>query len=513
MEDAFVSEQNFSDEVRRNMRLPKEVRVFDTTLRDGEQTPGVSLTPKDKLAIAFALEELGLDSIEAGFPISSKGEAEAIKQISEAVTRSEIAGLARTVDADIDAAINAGVGCVHTFIGTSDIHLRYKLKMTQEQVTEKAASAIKRAKSAGVKVEFSAEDATRTSPGFLNRIFKAAVEAGADRVNVPDTVGVMLPAAMKSLIAQLDLPVPISVHCHNDFGLAVPNSLAAVEAGASQVHVCVNGLGERAGNADLAQIAMSLRALYRIGTRIDSTKLYSTSKMVSRLTKIRLPPNYPLVGDNAFAHESGIHVHGVLGNASTYEALTPESVGQKRAIVLGKHTGAHAVADKLAVMNVSATEQQLKEIVQRVKLLGDAGRRVTDREFGAIVEAITGALPKEEKAYKLIDVNVASGNNLQPTARLTLSVNGTELTASAAGVGPVDAVAKAMEKLTGNAIRLSDYRLEAITGGTDALADVEITLEDPGGRKYTARAVNQDIVMASVEAMIEGLNKARLKAK
>lgn len=385
MGDISISERNFSEEVRKSMRLPKEVRLFDTTLRDGEQTPGVSLTPKDKLSIALSLEDLGVDSIEAGFPVSSKGEADAIKQISQAVTRAEVVGLARALESDIDKAISAGVGCVHTFIGTSELHLKYKLKLSQEQAIEKAVSAVQYAKQAGVKVEFSAEDATRTDTAFLKRIFNAAIEAGADRINVPDTVGVMLPAAMKCLISQLNVKVPISVHCHNDFGLAVPNSLAAVEAGASQVHVCVNGLGERAGNADLAQVAMTLKTLYKTCVSIDPTKLYDISRKVSELTGIKLPPNYPLTGENAFAHESGIHVHGVLGKASTYEAIAPETVGQKRRILLGKHTGAHAVADKLAELNISATKEQLAEIVDQIKQLGDMGKQVTDKELEKII--------------------------------------------------------------------------------------------------------------------------------
>ncbi|MEM2885467.1 MAG: 2-isopropylmalate synthase, partial [Thermoproteota archaeon] len=414
MEEVHVS--GLIQEVRSKFNLPGYVRIFDTTLRDGEQTPGVSLTTEDKLQIASQLDELGVDTIEAGFPVSSEGERKAVREIASAGLRAEICGLARALEKDIEAAIGCGVGCVHTFIGTSELHLKYKLKMSREQALEAAVKAVGLVKSRGLVCEFSCEDATRASLDYVVSICRAVEEGGADRINIADTVGVMVPDAMRYLVSKVveNVKVPVSVHCHNDFGLAVANSLAGVSAGAQQVHVTVNGLGERAGNASLEQTVMGLKALYNAPMRVDIGCLTKASSLVERLTKVYLPPNYPIVGRNAFAHESGIHVHGILSKAATYEPLSPEMVGQRRRIVLGKHSGAHAVAKSLSELGIKVDEEQLSKILAKIKELGDDKKSVGEDDLLAIVESVVEG--GREKAVALEEVVVTTGNKLTPTA-------------------------------------------------------------------------------------------------
>jgi len=507
MEGVYVS--NFIDDVRSKFRLPGRIRIFDTTLRDGEQTAGVSLSSDDKLEIARALDELGVDAIEAGFPISSEEERNAIKRIASAGLRAEVCGLARTLEKDIDAAVDCGVGSVHTFIGTSDLHLNYKLKKSRKEALETAVRAVEHVKSRGLVCEFSCEDATRTPLDYMVSVCKAVEGSGADRINIADTVGVMVPESMLYLISKLkgEIRIPISVHCHNDFGLAVANTLAGVAAGAEQVHVTVNGLGERAGNASLEQTVMGLKALYDAPVRIDVERLTRVSALVERLTKIYLMPNYPIVGRNAFAHESGIHVHGVLSKAATYEPMTPEMVGQRRKIVLGKHSGTHAVSQSLADLGIKVGEGQLDAIVARIKGLGDDKKSVTDEDLIAIVESVVE--PSAEKSVVLDDVVVTTGNNLAPTAKLKLRINGRECVGESSGVGPIDAAARTIQRLAGSDLKLREYRLEAITGGTDAVACVEIEMETEKRLIFTARAMDKDVIMASVMALVECINKAR----
>ncbi len=500
-----------------SVALPETVRIFDTTLRDGEQTPGVSLTVDEKARIASALDELGVDTIEAGFPATSEGEAAAIKKISSLGLRAEVCALARSSKVDIDLALNADVDCIHTFIATSDIHLQHKLKMTRDQVVEKAVESIVYAKEHGVVVEFSAEDACRTEMDYLLRVLQAAQEAGADRINVPDTVGVMIPRAMGYVIGRVSekIGIPISVHCHNDFGLASANSLVSVENGASQIHVTVNGLGERAGNASLEEVVMSLHSFYGIRTNIVTQRICPTSELVSRLTGIPVQPNRAIVGENAFAHESGIHVHGVLGSASTYEALTPEIVGNTRRIVLGKHTGAHAIAAKLGEVGMKASEHQIAEISQRVKKIGDMGKKITDADLTAIAEAVVGRVAEEDRTLELKNLTVVTGDRSVPTASLVLVVDGKEIAGSSIGDGPVDAAIKTIKQVVKEfgEVELKEYRLEAITGGSDAVAEVTVKIVDDVGNLTTARGVSTDIVMASVEAMVEAINRAFTKKK
>lgn len=492
--------------------IPKNIRIFDTTLRDGEQTPGVSLTPDEKVEIAVNLNNIGVDVIEAGFPVSSRGEQEAIKKITSLNMDAEICGLARAVKKDIDVAIDCGVDSIHTFIATSPLHREYKLKMNEEEIIRKAVDAIEYIKEHGLKVEFSAEDATRTELDYLIEVYKNAVDAGADRINVPDTVGVMIPRAMEYLIRELknEINVPISVHCHNDFGLAVANSLGAVEGGAQQIHCTINGLGERAGNASLEEAVMSLKMIYGIETSIKTEKLTEISNLVSKLTGIKTQPNKAVVGENSFAHESGIHAHGVLAHALTYEPIPPEIVGQKRKIILGKHTGTHAIQSKLKELGFEVGEnisdEQFKEIINRIKDIGDKGKMITDADVIAIVEDITKRTVKSERIVNLEQIAVMTGNKVIPTASVALIINNERYITSKVGVGPVDAALKAIQSIIGEKIKIKEYHINAITGGTDALAEVIVKLEGYG-KEITTKAANEDIVRASVEAIIDGINK------
>ncbi|MCX6694829.1 MAG: 2-isopropylmalate synthase, partial [Candidatus Altiarchaeota archaeon] len=341
-------------------KRPKRIKVFDTTLRDGEQTPGVTMTIDDKKTIAEALSKLGVDYIEAGFPVSSEGEFKAVKEIKEMGLKSKIAGLSRCVDKDMDAAMNAGVDLVHIFIGTSPIHREYKLRMSKEEVLRKAEESIQYVRDHGFRVHFSPEDACRTELPYLKEVCRMAEEMKVSHINIPDTVGVMTPAAMGWLIGELrkEVKVPLAVHCHNDFGMAVANTVSAVNAGAEIPHVTVNGLGERAGNADLEQVVMSCKMMHRIESGINTRRIWETSRLVERITGVKVMPNFPIVGSNAFAHESGVHVHGVLKKAATYEAIKPELVGATRKIVLGKLVGTHGVRDKLKGMGIRVSEGQ-----------------------------------------------------------------------------------------------------------------------------------------------------------
>jgi 2-isopropylmalate synthase len=493
------------------------IRIFDTTLRDGEQSPGVSLTFDDKVEIAKKLSLLGVDSIEAGFPASSDGEKKVVKEIVHQKLDTEICALSRCNRNDIDAAIETGVQAVHVFIPTSPVQMKYAVNMTPEQVVSAAVDSIEYVKKHGLICEFSPMDATRTQPAFLKKICQAAEKTGMDRLNVPDTVGIMIPRTMNKLIEDLRkvVNVTISVHCHDDFGMAVANSLAAVEAGATQVHATINGLGERAGNASLEEVVMALHMIYKLKTRVNTRLLYSTSRMVATLTGLQVQANKAIVGENAFAHESGIHTRGVTVKPLTFEPIKPELVGRTRKLVAGKLAGTRGIKAELEEIGIHPTEEQLKEIVQRVKDLGDKGKMVTDADLLALTSAVMGEVLGEEKIVDLCDLAVMTGIKVIPTASVRLVLDGTEYSAAETGVGPVDAVLKAIQKLTNNLekIRLKEYRLEAITGGSNAVAEVVIKVEDEKGNIVSARAAREDIVMASVEAMINGINKCLIKTR
>ncbi|KPV63725.1 MAG: 2-isopropylmalate synthase [Candidatus Bathyarchaeota archaeon BA2] len=495
----------------------KYVSIFDTTLRDGEQTPGVSLTTEEKLEIARQLDRLGVDVIEAGTPISSEGEKRAVREITKAGLNAEICALARTTRVDVDAAIACDVGSVHTFISTSDVQMKHAVNMTPEQVLSATIDSVEYIKDHGLICEFSPMDATRTEINFLKRVCKAAEEAGADRINIPDTVGIMTPVTMRKLIEDVKsvVGVPISVHCHNDFGMAVANSLAGVEAGASQIHVTVNGLGERAGNAALEEVVMALHLIYNRKTGINTKLLYDTSRLVAKLTGVMIQPNKAIVGENAFAHESGIHTRGVTVVPLTFEPIKPELVGRKRKLVAGKLSGTSGIKAELKEAGIYPNKDQLGEIVRRVKELGDKGKTVTDADLLAITRSVMGKVVKEKRIVDLTDLAVVTGIRVIPTASVRLVLDGKEYVTSETGLGPVDAAIKAVQKLTADLaeVRLKEYRIEATTGGSDAMGEVIIKVEDRDGNVVSARATHEDIVMASVEAMINAINKSLLKRR
>lgn len=496
-----------------HFNLADKIYIFDTTLRDGEQTPGVALTIDEKIQIATKLNNLGVDKIEVGFPASSKGEIESAKEIKAIGLKSTLVGLSRSLKNDIDAILDADLEYVHTFIGTSPLHRDYKLKMSKESIIQMASEAVEYAKDHGLTVEFSAEDATRTERDFLKEVFGEVVNAGADFIDIPDTVGVLTPGLTRYLVTDIRnhfKKVPISVHFHNDFGLATANTLTALECGADQFHATVNGIGERTGNCSLEEAIMGLKVAYDIDLGVDTTRLYSLSKLVGRLTGIKMPVNKPIVGDNAFAHESGIHVHGILNNSSTYEPISPEMVGHSRRIVLGKHTGANAVKSKLKEYHIDLTDEQFSKVFNDIKTLGDSGKCLTDDELVSI--AITELSSARETPVVLKGLGLSSGNGVSPTATVRLEINGVEKETAAIGVGPIDAALNAINDLIKGEIdvNLEEYNLEAITGGTDALAEVFVITSDSQGNTSTGRSTNQDVVMASILAVLDSINKLLL---
>jgi 2-isopropylmalate synthase len=402
------------------------VRIFDTTLRDGEQTPGVSLSPDEKLTIAKTLDELGVDAIEAGFPVISEGEKRAVKMISSAGLKAEICGLARTNKKDIDAAIDAGLNYIHTFIATSDIHLKYKLKISREDALAKAIEAVEYGKSHGLQVEFSAEDATRTDREFLKKVFGEVAKAGADRIDIPDTVGYSTPQYIAEITRDtvIATKLPVSVHCHNDFGLAVANAIAGIQAGAQCAHVTINGIGERAGNASLEEFVMALQCLpfeQKYETGINTKLLYDTSRFISKIAGINVQPNKAIVGENAFGHESGIHTHGVLSNPLTYEPISPELVGRTRWLQVGKHAGIHGMNAMLKEYGIEPDEEQSKQILAKVKALGDQGQQVTDVELLSMASEIIGDRGIK-KIVHLVGFSVSTGIGTMPYAFVKLNM-------------------------------------------------------------------------------------------
>jgi len=493
------------------VNIPERVFLFDTTLRDGEQTPGVALTPEDKIRIARQLDALGVPVIEAGFPATSQGEEAAIKMIVKEGLNAEVAALSRSMKQDIEKAASTGAQRIHLFIATSDLHLKKKLQISREEAVCRAVESIDLAKSYGMKIEFSAEDATRTSIDFLLEFYRAVKEAGASIVDIPDTVGIATPLAMREIVKRVHeaLKIPIAVHCHNDMGLAVANTLAGIEGGAVEAHVTVNGLGERAGNASLEEVAVSLRVLYGVETGIKFNEIYSTSKLVSLITGIAIPVNKPIVGENAFSHESGIHTHGVIASPETYEPINPEFVGARRRLVAGKHAGVHGISAQLEEMGYRPSEEELKQILKIVKDIGDKGKKVTDAELASIAESVMGYGVGEKDRIELEDLLVVTGLNTTPTAAIKVRWGEQAWRGAEFGVGPIDASMKAVGKLLGDLvkIRLESFRLEAITGGTDALAEVTVRVSDEEGRSVTAKGFSEDIVLAGVYAILNGANR------
>ena len=496
-----------------------KVRIFDTTLRDGEQTPGVSLSPEKKLNIAKKLDALGIDAIETGFPVISEGERNALKMITSENLQSELCGLARTNKKDIDAAVDCGLNYIHTFIATSDIHLEYKLKMTREQALEKAIDAVEYGKSRGLQVEFSAEDATRTDREFLKSVFTQVAKAGADRIDIPDTVGYSTPQYIAEITKDaIDATqLPVSVHCHNDFGLAVANAISGIQAGAECAHVTINGIGERAGNASLEELVMALNSLQfeqKWETNIKKELLYETSRYVSKIVGITVQPNKAIVGENAFGHESGIHTHGVLNNPLTYEPISPEIVGRTRWLQVGKHAGIHGMNAMLKEYGIVPNEEQTKKILDKVKNIGDQGKQVTEVELLSLANEVIGENTLK-RIVQLTGFSVSTGVGTMPYAFVKLNIDGKEMVATDYGVGPVDASLNAIQKITGqitDEVRLKEYRLDSISGGANALCEVTIKVEDARGNIISSKSVGEDIVTTSVQAMVDGINRIMLKS-
>jgi len=495
----------------------RSIRIFDTTLRDGEQTPGGCLDAGEKLEIAMGLAKLKVDIIEAGFPISSPGDFAAVSDIAAKVRGPVICGLARASHKDIDAAAQslkkAERARIHTFLATSDIHLEYKLKMTRAQVLDTAEEAVRYARKFVEDVEFSAEDASRSDWDYLCQVFTRAIAAGATTINIPDTVGYTTPAEFGALIKYIREHVAnieqafISVHCHNDLGLAVANSLSAIQNGATQIECTVNGLGERAGNAAMEELIMALHTrpdYYKAVTNIDTTQIYRTSRLVSVLTGINVQPNKAVVGDNAFAHESGIHQHGMLNNPLTYEIMRPETIGLScNSLVLGKLSGRHAFEERLKSLGYELDGEKLAELFIKFKELADRKKVVFDRDIEALMSE---KMMDRPEWYRLVSYNVSSGNQMVSSATVKVETDNGVVEETGSGDGPVDAAFKAIEKVLGFELCLKDFQIRAVTAGEDALGEATIWLEQDG-RLFTGRGLSTDVIEASVKAYISAVNK------
>ena len=498
------------------------VRIFDTTLRDGEQSPGATLTLPEKLEIARHLEALGVDIIEAGFPASSPGDFESVQAIASEITRSVVCGLARSTPKDIErageAVRNAAKSRIHVFCATSKIHREHKLRKGKEEILRISVESIRQARSYTDDVEFSPEDASRTELEFLEEIVQAAVEAGATTINLPDTVGYATPRSYGEIFARLLEKMPVlrkrniilSAHCHDDLGMAVANSLAAVENGARQIECTINGIGERAGNAALEEIVMALRTrndYYNASTHIDASKIYATSRMVSALTGLVVQRNKAIVGENAFAHEAGIHQDGMLKYRQTYEIMDPSTIGiPQSALVLGKHSGRHAFRDHVTQLGYTITEEQLEAAFAKFKALADKKKEVFDEDVEALVDE---QLELTHGMWELVGLQVTAGSNTIPTATVTLRDSaGQTIQDASVGDGPVDAIYSAIQRLTGVKGSLADYRIRAVTKGKEAMGEVQLEL-DHGGRKVRGRGLSTDILEASALAYVAAINRLK----
>ena len=505
--------------------MKEKLIIFDTTLRDGEQSPGASMTRDEKVRIARALERLKVDVIEAGFPAASDGDFAAVQAVAEAVKESTVCGLARALDRDIDRAGEALKPAIssriHTFIATSPIHMQMKLKMSPEQVIEYAVRAVKRARKYTDNVEFSPEDAGRSEEDFLCRILEAVIDAGATTLNIPDTVGYSIPAAFGAMIANLRQRIPnadkaiFSVHCHNDLGLAVANSLSAVMNGARQVECTINGLGERAGNAALEEIVMAIKTrhdVFACDTRLDMREIVNCSKLVSSITGFPVQPNKAIVGANAFAHESGIHQDGVLKHRETYEIMRAEDVGwTANRMVLGKHSGRNAFKNRMTELGFEFTsESELNNAFYRFKQLADKKHEIFDEDLQALITEVN--TDSEEEHFKLIALKVCSETGETPSATVTVKIGEQEFCADSEGSGAVDASLKAIDSIVNSGASLELYSVNSITNGTDAQGEVTVRLEK-GGRVVNGLGADTDIVIASAKAYINALNKLENKGE
>ena len=504
----------------------KKIFIFDTTLRDGEQSPGAKLNINEKLTIAKQLEKLGVDIIEAGFPIASNDEFEAVKLISKEIKKSTVCALSRALKKDI---VRAGEALkykkntrLHTFIATSQVHIKDKLRKSQDEVIKMVKESVRLAKSFCNDVEFSPEDASRTDINYSIKVIKEAILAGATTINIPDTVGYAQPAEFGKMINDVinELKplinkhnVLISVHCHNDLGLAVANSLAGIQNGASQIECTMNGIGERAGNCSLEEVVMNLKVrkdfFKNYYTGVNTKEIYKTSRLVSRLTGLDVQKNKAIVGANAFAHEAGIHQQGVIANRNTYEIMSLEDVGwQGINLVIGKHSGKASVGKLLKDMKFNLSDQQIEEITSKIKSLADRKKEVLSEDIIALAEDVSNQLTEKEKKVKIDEISIITGNKITPTATVKLNVDGETKVGASTGVGPVDALGKVIQQVVDPSLKLVEYSLKAITGGTNALADVSATIEDKNGLTFRSHAINEDIVIASANAIVKAINKA-----
>ncbi len=491
--------------------------IFDTTLRDGEQSPGASMNTNEKLRLAGQLEKLGVDILEAGFPAASAGDFEAVSKIAEKLKRTQVAALARTSKEDIDKAWgairHAAKPRIHTFIATSDLHMEYKLAMSREQVVRKAVEAVKYAKTFTDNVEFSAEDASRSEPAFLCKVFEAAIEAGATTVNVPDTVGYAIPEEFGDLVRYVMANTPnigkavVSVHCHNDLGLATANTITAIRAGARQAEVTINGIGERAGNTSLEEVVMSIHTrpnFIPVETNVETRFIHPTSRLVSMITGIIVQPNKAIVGANAFAHEAGIHQDGMLKNPMTYEIMKPETVGLSESkLILGKHSGRHALRTHLKDLGYDLSDEELNIVFTRFKEVADKKKHVMDEDLEVIV---TEGILRSAETFKLEYLNVVAGTTVLPMASVKLDINGRSVQGARYGNGPIDAAYNTIAELTGAKSELLRFTVSALTGGTDAQGEVTVRLRE-NGLVALGRGSDPDIITASAKAYLNGLNR------
>ncbi len=502
--------------------MSEKVIIFDTTLRDGEQSPGASMNIEEKMQMARQLARLNVDVIEAGFPIASEGDFLAVKEIAQEIKGPIIAGLARTTKQDIDRAWEALKYAerfrIHTFIATSDIHVKYKLRKTREEVLEDAINAVKRARNYTDDVEFSPEDAGRTKLDFLCKVIEEVIKAGATTINIPDTVGYTIPWEFGDLIAQIRNRVPnidkavLSVHCHNDLGLAVANSLAAIKNGARQVECTINGIGERAGNASLEEIVMAIKTrkdLFNfVHTDIKTEEIYRTSRLLTQLTGLIVQRNKAIVGENAFAHEAGIHQDGVLKEKLTYEIMTPESIGRSsNELVLGKHSGRHAFRNRLEELGYKLSEEQLNEAFKRFKDLADKKKEIYDEDLQVIAGELSLSMPE---AYTLEYLGIIGGTGIVPTATVKIRRGDQVVQQSGCGDGPVEAAYRAIDTITGIPGRLKEYSIRAVTKGKDAIGEALVVV-DFDGQLISGKGSSTDVIEASAKAYLNAVNKVVMK--
>ena len=500
--------------------MKDKVKFFDTTLRDGEQAPGYSMNIEEKLRMAAQLESLGVDIIEAGFAIASPGDFESVKQISLAVKKCVVASLCRALKKDIDAAHEAVKGAarprLHTFLATSDLHLKYKLKMTREEALKRAVEAVRYARNLCDDVEFSLEDASRTDSDYMCRVVEAAIDAGATTINLPDTVGYSTPDEIRAMVSNVIGRVPniskatVSLHCHNDLGLAVANTLAGIAAGARQAECCICGIGERAGNAALEEIVMGLmtrKDAYNLEYGIKTEELARTASLLAKITGVKISPSKPIVGANAFAHESGIHQHGVMANAKTYEIMTPESVGVKNAsLVLGKHSGQHAFSQRLSDLGITLDKATEDMVFAEFKKLADLKKKIDERDIVALVEKVAGARKPNAKDFTLLNYVISTGNKMYSTACVTLARGKKTHTESAFGTGPIFASIRAVEKIVKHTFSLQDFQIQAVTERRDALGEVTVKIADATG-VFRGRGISTDIIEGSILATLDAVNR------